>query len=213
MSAARIVLVDDHQLVRAGLRALMDGFADMLVVGECGDAAAALELVRRDPPEIVVTDIAMKGAGGLQLAADLKREFPLVRVVVLSMHAEKDYVDEAFRVGAAAYLLKDAATAELELALRSVLSGASYLSPAVAKTVVEGYIRSSDPSLASLTPRQREILQLIATGASAKQIAFSLSLSTKTVESHRAQIMERLQIRDTAGLVKLAIRTGLASLE
>ena len=212
MSGARIILVDDHKLVRAGLRALVDGFEGISVIGEADDGAAALELVRHEPPEVVITDITMKGTDGLELALILRQEFPQVRVIVLSMHAEQNYVEQALRTGISGYLLKDAAMHELEFALRTVLRGDTYLSPAISKQVVAGYAQASAASLELLTERQREILTLIAQGSSAKEIAYQLDISTKTVEAHRAQIMERLHLHDVPGLVKFAIQTGLISL-
>jgi DNA-binding NarL/FixJ family response regulator len=213
MSEARVILVDDHNLVRSGLRALLDAMPGIRVIGEADGSAAALELVRRDPPDIVVSDISMKGMDGIELTACLKREFPQVRVIVLSMHIEARYVEGALRAGAAAYLLKDAATLELEQALRAVLRGEAYLSPAVSRQVVDGYMKTSSGPAPALTPRQREILKLIAEGKSAKEIAYALQISGKTVEAHRAQIMERLQIHDIAGLVKYALGQGLINLK
>jgi DNA-binding NarL/FixJ family response regulator len=156
-------------------------------------------------------DIAMKGMTGLEAAALMRAQQPSVRVVILSMHAGEEYVLQALRAGAVGYLLKDAATGELELALRSVVRGESWFSPAVSRQVVEGYVQRVGGEAVSdvLTARQREVLKLVARGKSTKEIAFDLSLSVKTVETHRAQIMERLGIRDVAGLVRYALRTGL----
>lgn len=212
MSEARVILVDDHVIVRAGLRALLDRLEGIRVVAEATDGAAALELVRREPPDLVITDISMKKMDGVQLAASLTREFPQVRVIVLSMHATADYVQQALGSGVSAYLLKDSAMVELELAVRAVLRGESYLSPGVSRQVMDGYVEAT-ASQADLTERQREILKLIAEGSSAKEIAFQLGISPKTVEAHRAQIMERLQISDVAGLVMYALRTGLIQLK
>jgi len=215
MATVRVLLVDDHALVRAGIRLLLREIPDVEVIGEAGDGDAALEIAERERPDVVVMDIAMKGANGLETAARLRERQPEVKVVILSMHASEEYVLQALRAGAAAYLIKDSATAELELALKSVIRGESYLSPAVSKQVVEDYVQrlgggaESDP----LTPRQREVLKRIAEGRSTKEIAFELNLSVKTVETHRAQIMERLGIRDVAGLVRYAIRVGLVPLE
>lgn len=213
MNEIRVVLVDDHTVVRAGLRALIDRLDGVRVVAEAADGEAALALVRPDPPEVVITDITMKGMDGVDLALALKREFPQVRVIVLSMHSGADYVQKALGSGVSAYLLKDAAMVELELAVRAVMRGETYLSPAVSARVVEGYVQASTPMLVSLTSRQREILKLLAQGMSAKEIAFQLGIAVKTAEAHRAQIMERLGIRDVPGLVKYAIRVGLAKLD
>ena len=208
---ARIILADDHGLVRAGLRGLIDRLAGVRVVGEAEDGAAALALVRQEPPDIVITDISMKGMGGVELAGALKREFPQVHVMVLSMHADEEHVQKALLSGVSGYLLKDSALLELELALRAVLRGESYLSPAVSRQVVAGYLSGATAS-EPLTARQREILTHIAEGMAAKEIAFKLGISTKTVEAHRSQIMERLGIRDVAGLVKYALQAGLVSI-
>lgn len=211
MAAVRILLVDDHALVRAGIRALLREIPDFEVIAEASDGTQALEVAERERPDVVVMDIAMKGVNGLDAAARLREICPATRVVILSMHASEEYVLQALRVGAVAYLIKDSATAELELALKSVIRGETYLSPAVSRQVVDGYVRrlegGGEPN--PLTPRQREVLRHIAEGRSTKEIAFELQLSIKTVETHRAQIMGRLGIRDVAGLVRYAIRTGL----
>ncbi|HWA37831.1 MAG TPA: response regulator transcription factor [Burkholderiales bacterium] len=208
---ARIILADDHGLVRAGLRGLIERLAGFSVIGEAEDGATALALVRKEVPEVVITDISMKGMGGLALADALKREFPQVRVIVLSMHADEEHVQKALLSGVRGYLLKDSALLELELALRAVLRGDSYLSPAVSRQVAAGYL-SGATATEALTARQREILTHIAEGMAVKEIAFKLGISTKTVEAHRSQIMERLGIRDIPGLVKYALQAGLVSL-
>jgi DNA-binding NarL/FixJ family response regulator len=207
----RVLLADDHALVRAGIRSLLGAMAEVEVVGEAASGEEALELAARQQPDVVLMDIAMRGITGLEAAAAMRERFPHVRVVILSMHSGEEYVLQALRAGAAGYLLKDAATGELELALRSVMRGESWLSPAVSRQVVEGYVQrtggESTPEV--LTARQREVLRLVAGGKSTKEIAFLLNLSVKTVETHRAQIMDRLGIRDVAGLVRYALRTGL----
>jgi DNA-binding NarL/FixJ family response regulator len=208
----RVLLADDHALVRAGIRSLLNAMADVSVIGEAASGEEALELASREQPDVCLMDIAMKGITGLEAAALMRERFPAVRVVILSMHSGEEYVLQALRAGAAGYLLKDAATGELELALRSVMRGESWLSPAVSRQVVEGYVQRSgggDAAPEVLTARQREVLRLVAGGKSTKEIAFLLNLSVKTVETHRAQIMDRLGIRDVAGLVRYALRTGL----
>ncbi|MGQ0655645.1 MAG: response regulator [Betaproteobacteria bacterium] len=207
----RVLLADDHSLVRAGIRSLLGAMAEVVVVAEASSGEDALELAARARPDVVLMDIAMKGMTGLDAAARLRERLPEVRVVILSMHSGEEYVLQALRAGAAGYLLKDAATGELELALRSVMRGESWLSPAVSRQVVEGYVQRTAGEVAAevLTARQREVLRLVAGGKSTKEIAFLLNLSVKTVETHRAQIMERLGIRDVAGLVRYALRTGL----
>jgi DNA-binding NarL/FixJ family response regulator len=207
----RVLLADDHSLVRAGIRSLLGAMLEVEVVAEASSGEEALELAARARPDVVLMDIAMKGMTGLEAAAMLRERLPEVRVVILSMHSGEEYVLQALRAGAAGYLLKDAATGELELALRSVMRGESWLSPAVSRQVVEGYVQrtASEAAPEVLTARQREVLRLVAGGKSTKEIAFLLNLSVKTVETHRAQIMERLGIRDVAGLVRYALRTGL----
>ena len=207
----RVVLADDHALVRAGMRSLLGAMAQVQVVGEAASGEEALSLAERERPDVVLMDIAMKGMTGLEAASRMREQHPGVRVVILSMHAGEEYVLQALRAGAVGYLLKDAATGELELALRSVMRGESWFSPAVSRQVVEGYLQRVGGESAAdvLTPRQREVLKLVAGGKSTKEIAFDLNLSVKTVETHRAQIMERLGIRDVAGLVRYALKTGL----
>lgn len=215
MKKTRVLLADDHTLMRAGVRALLDDLAGYEVVAEAGDGDEALKLLRQHRPDVALMDIDMKRMSGLEAMATAKREFPDLHVIMLSMHAEKQYVMQALRDGASGYLLKDAATVELELALNVVMRGDVYLSPGVSKQVAEGFVRaaeSADP-VSSLTPRQREILTLIAEGHNTKEIAFRLGLSAKTVEAHRTQLMERLDIHDIAGLVRFTIRAGLIKLD
>jgi len=211
MASLRVLLVDDHALVRAGIRSLLRDIEGIEVVGEAADGAEALAIAVRERPDAVLLDIAMKGMSGLETAARFRELHPGVKVLILSMHASEEYVLQALRAGVVGYLIKDSATAELELALRSVVRGETYLSPAISRQVVEGYVQrvgagaGDDP----LTPRQREVLKRVAEGRSTKEIAFDLGLSVKTIETHRAQIMERLGIRDVAGLVRYAMRTRL----
>jgi DNA-binding NarL/FixJ family response regulator len=211
MAPLRVLLVDDHALVRAGMRSLLQDLPDVEVVAEAGDGAEALAAAERERPDVVLMDIAMKGMNGLEAAARLRERLPGVKVIILSMHTSEEYVLLALRAGAAAYLIKDSATAELELALKCVMRGETYLSPAISRQVVDGYVQRVGASAGPepLTPRQREVLKRIAEGRSTKEIAFELNLSVKTVETHRAQIMERLGIRDVAGLVRYAMRAGL----
>lgn len=187
---------------------------DVAVVAETGDGREALELIEQHRPDVVLLDITMPGLNGLEVAARTARSSPRTRVVILSMHANEAYVAQALRAGIAGYLLKDAAATELEAALRAVSRGETYLSPAISRHVVEGFLgrapKEGDP-LAGLTARQREILQLIAEGMSTKEIAVKLGVGVKTVETHRAKLMERLNIRDVAGLVRFAIRSGIIS--
>jgi DNA-binding NarL/FixJ family response regulator len=210
----RVLLADDHVLVRAGIRALLDTMDDIDVIGETGDGRAALELVGRDHPDIVLMDISMPQLNGLDATAIVARDHPSTRVIILSMHGSEESVQQALAAGAKGYLLKEAAVAELPMAISAVMEGKRFISPAVSAIVVDGFLSARDREagpLRTLTLRQREILQLLAEGRSAKEVAFALHLSVKTVETHRRQIMERLQIFDLAGLVRFAIRAGLIS--
>jgi DNA-binding NarL/FixJ family response regulator len=207
----RVLIADDHALVRAGIASLLRGLEGVEVVGEAGGGEEAVALAARLAPDVVVLDISMKGMNGLEAAALIRQASAAMRIVILSMHTDQSFVQRALGAGAAAYLIKDAAAAELELALRSVMRGETYLSAALSRNVVEGFMRqgSARASDQSLTPRQREVLTLLAEGKSTKEIAHALGLSAKTVETHRAQIQERLGIRDLAGLIRYAMRTGL----
>jgi DNA-binding NarL/FixJ family response regulator len=212
MKRLRILLADDHRLVRAGLRSLIGLMKDVEVVAEAQDGREVLDLARAHHPDVVLMDISMSGMNGLEATLQLKKQHPRVRVMILSMHATEEYVLQALRAGASGYLLKDSAPLELELALQAVARGETYLSPPISRQVVEDYMQrvgGEHEPLAVLTARQREVLQLIAEGSSTKEIARRLKLSVKTVESHRQQLMQRLGIRDVAGLVRYAIRHGL----
>jgi DNA-binding NarL/FixJ family response regulator len=212
----RVLLADDHALVRAGLRKLLESVPDLQVVGEVGDGLALLALVAQLQPDLVLMDIAMPGLNGLEATARVMKDWPRTRVLILSMHQNEEYVRQALRHGAAGYLLKDAAPLELDQALAVVLRGETYLSPAVSKGVLSDYVqrlRSDEAPAAQLTPRQREVLQLVAQGLSTKEIARRLELSIKTVETHRSQMMKQLDIHEVTGLVRYAMRVGLISSE
>ena len=216
MNQTRVLLADDHALVRAGIRALMEKIPDVEVVGEAGTGREALELVRSTLPNIVLMDIAMTELGGLEALPRITKDFPSVNVIILSAHANEEYVIRALREGASGYMLKDSATTELELAINSVIQGKVYLSPSISRTVIDDYLQRVSGAfspLEQLTSRQREILQLIAEGKNTKEIAAELDISIKTVESHRLQLMDRLNIHDIAGLVRYAIRSGLVTAE
>lgn len=210
------MIADDHRLVRASLKSLLADFTDVEVVAEASDGREAFDLVGEIRPEIILMDISMAGLNGLEATRQIVKEHPHIRVVVLSMHTDERYVLQALRAGAAGYVLKGAAPSELEFAISAVSRGEIFLSPAISKHVIEaclGQTRDETNLLDKLTPRQREILQLIAEGHSSKRIAHLLDSSVKTVESHRASLMERLDIHDVAGLVRYAIRNGLVSAE
>jgi len=214
VSAVRVLLADDHTLVRAGLRKLLESVPDIEVVGEAGDGLALLELAEQLQPHLVLMDIAMPGLNGLEATARLVKASPGIRVMILSMHQNEEYVRRALRNGAVAYLLKDAAPMELGLAVAAVLRGETYLSPAVSKGVVNDYVqrlREDDQPGEQLSPRQREVLQLIAEGLSTKDIARRLDLSVKTVETHRSGLMKQLDVHEVTGLVRYALKMGLVS--
>lgn len=212
----RVLLADDHTLVRAGIRGLLQGIAGVEVVGEAEDGHEALRLAGELHPDVALLDIGMPGLNGLDAATQLMRADPRVRVLILSMHSAEEYVLRALRAGCAGYLLKRSAVSELEVAVRAVARGETYLSPTVSKQVVDDYVGrtggSADP-LEALTPRQREILQMVAEGRTSKEVADLLRLSFKTVEAHRAQIMERLGLDDVTALVRFAVRVGLITPE
>lgn len=215
MRPLRVLLADDHRLIRAGIRALLEQLGNVEVVAEAANGREALELADKHRPDVVLMDIAMPELNGLEATERLKKQFPRMRVLLLSMHADEAYVSQALAAGADGYILKNAGVVELELAIQAAARGESYLSPAVAKKVISG---RAGPHMARagwqrLTPRQREILQAIAEGSSTKAIAAKLGLSVKTVETHRAKLMERLDIHDVAGLVRYAIRVGLITTE
>jgi len=215
MRPVRVLLADDHTLVRAGLRKLLESMPDFEVVGEAGDGLALLAMAEKLQPGLVLMDIAMPGLNGIEATARLVKAWPGIRVLILSMHQNEEYVRQALRHGAVAYLLKDAAPMELELALTAVLRGETYLSPAVSKGVVHDYVqrlRDEQQPGDALSPRQREVLQLIAEGLSTKDIARRLDLSVKTVDTHRSQLMKQLDIHEVAGLVRYAMRAGLVSM-
>ncbi|MGH9971414.1 MAG: response regulator [Pyrinomonadaceae bacterium] len=212
----RLLLADDHSLVRAGIRALVERIDRVEVVGEAGDGRQALEMIRDLKPDVVLLDIAMPGINGFEVLKETTEKFADVQMIVLTVHDTEDYAFHALRAGAAGYLPKSAATAELELAIDQVMGGEKYLSPSIAQKVLLEYLKgtpSGQPALEPLTPRQREVLTLISEGHSTKDIAATLNISVKTVETHRAQLMERLDIHDVAGLVRYAIRTGMVKLD
>jgi len=214
MNEIRVLLAEDHTLVRAGIHALINSFDDITVVAEASDGREATKQARSARPDVVLMDIAMPGLNGLEATARIVRSCPNTRVLVLTMHSNEEYVVQALRAGATGYLVKEAATGELHQAISSVARGETYLSPSISRPAVERLMdndRTISSSLDQLTPRQREILQLVAEGMSTREIADLLIVSIKTVESHRAQLMERLGIRDVPGLVRLAIREGLIS--
>lgn len=207
-----MLIADDHGLVRAGIRALLEKQLSMEVVDEASNGREALRLVKEHQPDVVLMDIAMPELNGLEVIRQLAKDFPEVRCIILSMHADEEHVWQALQAGAAGYLVKGGSLAELELAIKSVANGETYLSPGVSGPVIKEYVRRTShdgDSTDNLTPRQREILQMIAEGKTTKQIALILNVSVKTVESHRAQLMKRVGVQDIASLVRHALRIGL----
>lgn len=217
MSALRVLLCDDHTLVRAGIRALVLETPDTTIVAEADNGREAVALAKQHRPDLVVMDISMRELNGIEATVQIRAELPQTRVLILSMHTTEDFVRRALKAGASGYLVKDSAPLELKMAIEAIGRGETYLSSRVSKTLLSGLVdgrpAQSESSMDALTPRQREILQLIAEGKSTKEIAFTLSVSVKTVETHRAALMERLGIRDVAGLVVFAVRHNLISVD
>ena len=216
MTSIKLVLADDHAVVRAGIKAMLEGLGGIDIVGQGTNGREACALVEQHQPQLLLMDISMPEMNGLEATARVVKDFPNVRVIILSMHTSEEYVWKALQAGATGYLLKDAEPAELDLAIKTVLSGQTYLTASVSKQVVEAYMQrmGGESTVADvLTPRQREVLQLIAEGKALKEIAQILHVSVKTVESHRTLLMDRLNIHDTAGLVRYAMRRGMISSE
>lgn len=213
----KVLLADDHTLVRAGIRALLEKVEGVEVLAEASDGREVLDLVKTHQPQIIIMDISMPGLNGLEATARVVKEFPMVRVIILSRHDNEEYFWQALRSGAAGYLLKKAATAELEAAIQRVRGGEIYLSKEISNRLAKKFplqqIAQQKHPLEQLTSRQREILQLIAEGQTTKAIALILKVSPKTVEYHRAKLMERLGIHDVPGLVRFAMRNGLITQE
>jgi DNA-binding NarL/FixJ family response regulator len=214
-STKRVLLADDHALVRAGIRALLGRIEDIEVVGEAGDGHEALRMIKEMRPDIALLDITMPGLSSFDVLEESTRLFPDLRVIILTVHDAAEYAMKALRAGAAGFLPKSAAANELREALETVERGETYLSVEVARKAGLQQAQETERSrlLKRITPRQREILTLVAEGASTRDIARTLNISVKTVESHRAQLMERLDIHEVAGLVRYAIRTGLIDVE
>jgi DNA-binding NarL/FixJ family response regulator len=208
-------LADDHALVRAGIRALLERMDGVRVVGEAGDGLQALALIEKERPDVVLLDLNMPNLSGLEVLKETTQKFAGVRVIVLTVNETEEYAVHALRSGAAGFLPKSAASAELERAIKVVARGEEYLSPGVSQQAILKYLKVERPGslFSTLTIRQREVLQMIAEGQSTKMIAQRLNISVKTVETHRAQLMDRLNIYDVAGLVRYAIKMGLISID
>jgi DNA-binding NarL/FixJ family response regulator len=216
MPAIRILLVDDHKLFRAGIRSLLQTVGDFAVVAVAGEGREALRLIEAHRPNVVLMDIMMPGLNGLDATARVAHTWPATRVIMLSMNADEDSVLQTLRAGAAGYLVKTAEPAELELAIRAVVRGETFLSSAISQHVVAaclGRLNKEQSSLERLTPRRREVLQLIAEGHTTKEIAKALGISPKTAETYRGELMKELDIHNIASLTRYAIRMGVVALD
>jgi len=215
--AIRIILAEDHKLFRAGLRAILEQESDLEVIAEADNGRAAVELAAQLSPDVVIMDISMPDLNGMVACRQLTSRSPATRVIALSMHADRHFVEGMLQAGASGYLVKDCAPEELVRAIRTVAAGQTYLTPAVAGQVVADYVQQAADDGAVprdlLTARELEILQLVAEGQASKQIAAALGVSVKTVETHRHQIMAKLNLHSVAELTKFAVRRGLTSLE
>jgi DNA-binding NarL/FixJ family response regulator len=214
MAKIKVLIVDDHAILREGIRALLSLYPDIEVVGEAEDGLQAISLTRQLGPDIVLTDIAMPGLGGLEATVEIRKQSPNSRVVILTQHDDSEYIFPILKAGASGYVLKKAVGTELVAAIRAVYRGESFLYPSVATAVIEGYLARGDDAESSydrLSDREKQVLKLIAEGHTNKEIAEMLSLSVKTVLAHRANLMEKLDIHNRTELVKYAIRKGLVT--
>jgi DNA-binding NarL/FixJ family response regulator len=216
MNPIRVLLADDHKLMRAGLRLVVDQQPDLSVVGEADDGRQAVEMAKSLKPDVVVMDIGMPNLNGIEAARQIRAIRPDAAVVMLSMHSDEGYVLRALGAGARAYLLKDSATTDLVQAIHAVVEGKSFFSPAVSKVLLQDYMRKlqrsgAEDSYDLLSPREREVLQLVAEGKSNKEIAILLNLSVYTVETHRAKIMQKLNLKGVPELILYAVRKGIIS--
>lgn len=216
MPPTRILIADDHNLIRSSLRLWLQSMPGVQVVGEASDGREAVAMAVQLQPNVLLMDIGMPELNGLDAAAQVVKHVPHTRVVLLSMHSEPRYVRQALGIGVVGYILKTAPPEELSMAITAVMRGDVWLSPSISRMVVEDFREGQaqpESSASALTPRQREVLQLVAEGRSTKEIAKALAISVKTVETHRAQLMQRLGIYDVPGLVREAVREGLIRIE
>ena len=217
MKKIRVLLAEDHTIVRQGFSSLLKSEPDIEVVGEASDGLEAIELAKKLIPDVVLMDIAMKNLNGIEATRKIKKLFPHMKVLALTMYDNEEWIFQILKAGASGYLIKDSAITDLNSALRAIYQGDSYLSPSISKKVIDDYIRKAEMSEKSgvddlLSGREKEILQLIAEGQSVTKIASLLCISKKTVEAHKTHIMEKLNIHDKVGLIKYAIRKGLTRL-
>jgi DNA-binding NarL/FixJ family response regulator len=209
----QVLLADDHALVRAGIRALLERIESVRVIAEAGDGLQALELIKELEPDVVLLDLTMPGLSGFEVLKETSERFPEVNMIVLSVHDTAEYAIHALRSGAAGYLPKSAASVELEVAIQRVMRGEKYVSPRIAPEASLEFSGGGSETTADLTPRQLEVLTLVSQGSSTRDIARTLNISIKTVETHRAQLMHRLNIHEVAGLVRYAIKKGLVKID
>lgn len=212
MGKIRVLLIEDHTMVRQGLRRLLEMNEDIQIVGEVGDGRAALDAAQRHRPSVAIIDISLPGLNGIEVTRQLAKTVPETKVLILSMHADEAYVRQSLRAGAVGYLLKDADEQDLLKAVTALSVGGSYFSPSVSKLVLEGYLSDPgqpDDELAALSDREREVLQLVAEGNSNKEVARLLDVAVSTVESHRKHIMEKLDLHNTAEMVRYALHKGI----
>ena len=217
MKPVRVLLADDHTLVRAGIRALLEAIDGVQIVAEAVNGRDAVAQAKLHRPDIVIMDISMKELNGIDATAQISSEIESTRVLILSMHAAEEFVRRALKAGASGYIVKDSAPLELQLAIEAIMGGEIYLSSRISRHLVSAMLgngaEAGGSSIDALTARQREVLQMLAEGRSTKEIATALQVSIKTVESHRAALMQRLGIHDLAGLVVFAARNKLISFE
>ncbi len=217
MKKIKILIADDHKITRQGLRSLLENEPDMEVAAEADEGRSAVRIACELKPDVVIMDVTMPDLNGMEATRQIVRKHPSIKIIALSMHSDNMFVTEMLKSGVSGYLLKDCAFEELSSAIRSVIDGKTYLSPAISEVIVNGYLnRLTNPQSADsqvLTDREREILQMIAEGKTTKQIALKLHISIKTVETHRRKIMNKLNMFNVAELTKYAIRKGLTSLE
>ena len=213
----RILLADDHQIMREGLKALLGKHSSLEVIAEAENGIEALAIARRERPDVIIMDIAMPDINGIEVTRQLKSELADIKIIALSMHSDRRFVSEILKAGASAYVLKQAAFEDLENSIKAVMLNRTFLSADILESVVSDYVSQLSTSeydaYRQLSDRERQVLQLLAEGNSTKEIAFKLHVSVKTIETHRQNIMNKLDIRTLAGLTKFAVREGLTSLE
>jgi two-component system response regulator NreC len=215
--AAKVLLVEDLALTRSGMRVLLEKSSDILVVGEAGDGREACKVAPKLNPDVILMDVAMPEMNGIEATRQIRKSLPRVRIIMLSMHADRQYIFESLRAGASGYVLKTAALTEVLAAIKTVLEGGTYLSSSLSRVVLDDYLRrargdQTESEVEKLSAREREVLQLLAEGNSSSEIARRLHISSRTVDTHRQHVMEKLDIHSIAGLTKFAIRHGLCSL-